>query len=66
MARPRKSIAKPNGRNIFETKLVKIPATTGEEIDRLREATELVIYFIGLGRTKSRPRKGKEEKDHAA
>jgi hypothetical protein len=66
MARPRKTIAKPNGRNTFETKLVKIPAKTAEEIDRLREATELVIHFIGLGRTKKRPSKGKEETSHAA
>ncbi len=66
MARPRKSLAKQDGKNTFETKLVKIPATTAEEIDRIREATELVIHFIGLGRTKTRTKKEKEETDHAA
>jgi hypothetical protein len=66
MARPRKSIAKTIGKNTFEIKLMKVPAKTPEELDRLQEATELVIYFIGLGRTKSRPSKKSEEIDHAA
>ena len=65
MARPRKTLAKPDGKNTFETKLVKITAQTAEEIDRLREATELVIHFIGLGRTKKQS-KGKEETNRAA
>ena len=66
MSRPRKSLHLKKGADPFEVRLIPVPVDTIENKEKLKEAYELVAYFIGLSLSKGKRRNGEEEFQNAA